>query len=142
MLHVHPFLQSMALLLALYVFGLGVQRFRMMHLKHKVRFSYTHHVRLGTLACSIWLLGTLGGLYTVKTNWHGVLITGLHGYVGLVMVPFIVFALGSGMVLHRRRKKRTALPLVHGALNTAMLALGLWQLSTGAAIYWMYVLDL
>ncbi|MDY6855895.1 MAG: DUF4079 domain-containing protein [Thermodesulfobacteriota bacterium] len=140
MFFIHPIFQSVGILIAFFALNLGISRFRMIHLKHKTRFNWKQHVRLGIIATSIWLIGIFGGLYIVKTSWHSFMITGMHAKIGLLMVPFIVFALGTGIYIDRKKKKRTLLPLVHAIFNTVMLFLALLQIYTGVGVYRTYIL--
>lgn len=137
---IHPVLQFAGLFCAVYVWWRGVQRFRMQHLRHKkIGFQWKRHVRFGLVAMMIWLIGTIVALYVVKTNWHAFFVTGLHGKLGLATVPFILFALGSGFYMDRRKRKRKVLPLVHGIANTMLLLLALIQLYTGIWVYQDFV---
>ena len=137
---IHPIFQSIGILIALYVMKLGISRLRMVYLKHKTRFNWKRHVRFGIVATTIWLIGILGGLYIVKTNWYGWLITGYHAKIGLLLIPFILFAIGSGFYMDRNKKKRKVLPLIHALCNTVMLLLALSQIVTGIGVYLTYVL--
>jgi len=142
MLYIHPIFQAVGILIAFYVLGLGSTRFRMSHLKQKVRFKWKMHVYLGIATSCIWLVGICGGLYMVKTSWHTMLITGYHGNVGLIMIPFILFTLISGLYMHFKKKKRTLLPLLHASLNSVMLLLALSQAYTGSYVLQTYVLGI
>ncbi len=139
---IHPIFQSVGILMAVYVWGLGFSRFRSLHLKQKIRFNRKQHVRFGIIGTGIWLIGICGGLFMVKSSWYGMLITGIHSKIGVLMIPFILFALGSGLYMDRKKKKRKALPLVHGISNTVMLLLALSQIYTGIRVYQEYVLGL
>ena len=139
---IHPIFQSVGILIALYVMKLGISRFRMVHLKQKTRFNWKQHVRFGIIATTIWLIGLFGGLYIVKTSWGDLFITGLHAKIGLLMIPFILFAIGSGIYMDKKKKKRTILPLTHTIFNTVMLFLALSQIYTGVSVYLTYVLGL
>jgi len=97
----------------------------MLHLKQKVRFNWKGHVRFGTISLAIWLFGIAGGLYTVKSSWHSMLMTGNHATIGLLMTPFILFALVSGIYMDRKKRKRKILPLIHGICNSIILLLAL-----------------
>lgn len=142
MFYIHPALQFIGILFALFVFKLGISRFRMIHLKQKIRFNWKQHVRFGISATIIWLIGIFGGLYIVKTSWYSFMITGLHAKIGLSMMPFIIFALVTGIYMDKNKKKRTVLPLVHAIFNTVMLILALVQIYTGVGVYRTYVLGL
>ncbi len=139
---IHPIFQSVGILITIYVMKLGISRFRMVHLKQKTRFNWKQHVRFGIVAATIWLIGIFGGLYTVKTSWHGLLITGYHARIGLLLIPFILFAIGSGFYMNKQKKKLKVLPLIHALCNTAMLFLALSQIFTGIGVYRTYVLGL
>jgi uncharacterized membrane protein YozB (DUF420 family) len=139
---IHPIFQSLGTLIALYVMKLGISRFQMVHFNQKTRFNWKQHVRLGLIAAAIWLMGTFGGLYTAQINWGGWAVTGSHAQIGLVMIPFILFAIGSGLYMDRRKRKRKVLPLIHAILNTVMLLLAFLQIYTGVFVYREYVLGL
>jgi hypothetical protein len=139
---IHPVFQSVGILITLYVMKLGISRFRMVHLKQKIRFNWKQHVRFGIIATSIFMIGICGGLYTVKTGWHAMLITGYHAKVGLLLIPFILFAIGSGFYMDKNKNKRKALPLIHAICNIVMLFLALSQIYTGIGVYRTYVLGL
>ena len=139
---VHPIFQSVGTLMALYVMKLGISRFKQVHLNQNTRFNWKRHVRLGLLASAIWLMGFLGGLYIVQTNWGGWALTGSHAYIGFLMIPFILFAIGSGLYMDQKKKKRKVLPLAHAVLNTVMLCLALLQIYTGIIVYREYVMGL
>ncbi|MBU4185496.1 MAG: DUF4079 domain-containing protein [Proteobacteria bacterium] len=140
MLSIHPIIQFSATLLAFYVFYLGVQRFRSLHLKHKVRFNWKRHVALGMVVLITWPVGLLTGIILVRTYWHGFLITETHGKVALAMAPLILFGLFSGLYMDRVKKRRTLLPLIHGINNLVVLALALAQVVIGWGVYNTFVL--
>lgn len=139
MLSVHPVIQSSAILLALYVFFLGVQRFRSLH-HHRVVFKWKRHVFLGKIALGAWMVGMMGGMTMVYYYWYGFLMTGTHGKVALLMLPFIIFGFASGQYMNHYKKKRKALPLIHGLSNLVLLILALTQVVTGWWVYRDFVL--
>jgi hypothetical protein len=136
MLHLrfHPAWQFLVTLLAFYVLYLGFARFRILHLGHKTDFKWKRHVNLGYIVLGGWLLGGIGGFALSAVTWPGWLITGWHGYVGVLMTPFLVFGIISGMYMDRKKKKRKLLPLLHGLNNLFLLLLALLQAWTG---YWV-----
>ena len=140
MLSVHPVIQFSAILLALYVFYLGIQRFRSIHLKQKTLFRWKRHVVLGEIALGALLTGMLAGMTVVYVYWHGFLITGTHGKVAFVMLPFILFGLFSGLYMNRKRRHRRLLPLVHSLNNLILLILALTQVASGWLVYRAFVL--
>ena len=95
---------------------------------------------MGEVALVAWLAGVLGGMTVVKYYWYGFLITGTHGRVALIMVPFIIFGLVSGLYMNRNKKERRALPLIHGLNNLIVLVLALAQVVTGWGVYRTFVL--
>ncbi|MHC1752488.1 DUF4079 family protein [Humidesulfovibrio sp.] len=132
---IHPVLQTLAVVLSLYVLYLGVIRFRFAHLKHKgILFPWKQHVSQGIAVMTVWALAFVIGLGAAYASWHGVFITGLHHQVGVLMLPLIAFGLGSGFVMDRVKAKRTVLPLAHGIVNALLVLLALWQLYTGIGI--------
>jgi len=62
---IHPIIQFSAVLLTLYVFYLGVQRFRFFHLYQKTVFRWKRHVLLGEIALGTLLGGMMGGVTMV-----------------------------------------------------------------------------
>ena len=139
MLVIHPIIQLSAVVLTLYVFRLGVQRFRSLHLHHKTLFSWKRHVLLGKIAMLALLGGMIGGMTMVYFYWHGFLITGFHGRTALVMTPFIIFGAASGLYMNHNKKKRTTLPMIHGLSNLVLMILALTQAVTGWRVYMMLV---
>jgi len=140
MLVIHPIVQCLAILLALYVFSLGVQRFRFLHLHHKTVFHWRQHVALGEIALGVLLAGMLGGIVMVYISWHGIFITGIHGKVALVMAPFIIFGLVSGLYMNHTKRKRRVLPFVHGLNNLVVLIMAISQIISGVWVYRAFVL--
>ena len=94
----------------LYVLWLGFGRFKTAHLKQPGAFNWKRHVLWGEIVLCAWLAGMLGGLYMVWSTWPMVFITGRHAWVGLSMAPLILFGLVSGLIMHRRKKRRKTLP--------------------------------
>ena len=140
MLVIHPIIQFSAVMLTLYVFYLGVQRFRSLHLHQKTLFRWKRHVLLGKIAMSALLGGMMGGMTMVYLYFHGFLITGIHGKAALVMALFIIFGGASGLYMNHNKKKRTALPMIHGLNNFILLIFALTQVITGWRVYMQFVL--
>ena len=136
----HPLIQVVATLLAIYVLGLGLQRFRSLHWHQRVAFKRKAHINFGFATLGLWLAGLFGGLIMVRIWWQGFLITGTHGQTALIMFPLLLFGLFSGLYMDRRKKKRKVLPLLHGLNNLLLLALALYQANTGWWVYSVYVL--
>ena len=140
MLSFHPIVQLLATLWALYVFYLGVQRFRFLHLQKKKTFKWKRHVVMGEMVLGTLLLGLLGGMIMVYLYWRGFFITGGHGKVALVMAPLIIFGFISGLYMNIKKKQRRILPLVHGVNNLVLLILALTQIYSGWWVYQTFVL--
>lgn len=132
---IHPAVQLMAIVVTLYVFYLGVQRFRFFHLHHKTVFRWKRHVALGGIALFLLLAGMVGGMAVVYLYWRRLLIMGAHSTVALVMVPIIIFGIVSGLYMSRRRENGKLLSLVHGLNNLAILVLALAQVVSGLMVF-------
>jgi hypothetical protein len=131
MLLIHPLMQLMATVLVLVVLQQGIQRFRFQHLKQKAAFKWKQHVSLGTCVIVLWLAGFVGGLVVVRNYWYAAFITGLHGKVGVAMLPFMVIGIVSGWIMHHKKKRRKVLPLIHGVNNLVLVLLALFQIYNG-----------
>ena len=136
MLLIHPLMQLMATVLVLVVLQQGLQRFRFQrfrfqHLKQKAAFKWKQHVSLGTCVIVLWFVGFVGGLVVVRNYWYAVFITGLHGKVGVAMLPFMVVGIVSGWIMHYRKKRRKVLPLIHAVNNLVLVLLALFQTYNG-----------
>jgi len=95
---------------------------------------------LGEIALGVLLAGMLGGMTMVYVYWHGFLITGIHGKVGLVLVPFILFGLVSGVYMNCEKKQRRILAFVHGLNNLVVLLMAMSQIVSGSWVYKAFVL--
>jgi len=132
---IHPVLQTLAVLASLFVLYLGFVRFRFAHLGHKgVIFQWKRHVQLGIAVMSTWALAFVIGLGAAWLEWKSMFITDLHYQLGIVMLPLLVFGLGSGFLMDRVKAKRPLLPLAHAAVNALLVLMALAQLYTGVII--------
>ena len=139
MLMIHPILQLIVTILSLVVLQQGIQRFRFQHLKQKSTFKWKRHVSMGTGILVLWLVGFAGGLMIVKNYWYTVFITGLHGNVGVTMVPFLLVGIVSGWIMHVKKRRRRILPLIHGANNLILLWLAFLQIYSGWQVLQAFV---
>jgi len=137
---IHPIIQILATLLALYVLLLGFDRFRWLHLHQNSHFNWKRHVRLGKIASLLWLFGLVVGFWIVQTQWHGVFITGSHGIRALYIAPLISIGCISGWYMDTHKKQRVFLPLLHACANLAVLFLALLQASSGLQVNSAFVL--
>ena len=140
MLILHPLIQLLATLVAFYVLLLGVGRFRRLHLQQKTAFNWQRHVRLGTVVLLVWLSGLFLGLLMVKLYWHGLLITGDHAKRAFIILPLILVGLVSGWYMHKRKKKRIVLPLIHGSVNVILLIIVTMHAFSGWQVYDAFIL--
>ena len=137
---VHPLIQLLATVMAFYVLLLGVGRFRRLHLQQKAAFNWQLHIRLGTVVLLIWLAGLFFGLLMVKLYWHGILITGDHGKRAFLILPLILVGLATGWYMHKRKKKRIILPLIHGSVNLLLFIVVVMHAYSGWQVYDAFVL--
>lgn len=140
LLWIHPFIQTVALALSVYVLHMGIQRFRFQHLKVKSTFNWKRHVLLGKIVHGIWLLGAGLGLYMANSEWGSVNITGPHYTVGVLMVVVLAVALGTGLMLQKPKGKRAGLAMVHGGANVLLFLLALYQFLSGLEVIQLYLL--
>jgi hypothetical protein len=132
---IHPVLQTLAVLVSLFVLNRGITRFRFAHLGHRgIIFQWKQHVTQGIAVMVTWTLSFGIGLGMVWKTWNLIGVTERHFNVALIMLPLMAFGLASGFVMDKMKAKRTFLPLAHGAANTLLVALALWQLYTGISI--------
>lgn len=135
----HPLIQLTALVITLYVLQLGVARFRRSHLNHKTTFKWQRHVKLGTTAMVLLLVGTVIGLIVVKYSWDDILISGEHGHMIFIIIPLVLMSLGSGWYMNKRKKPRVFLPVFHAIINLFLIVLVFFQAFSGWHLYQAFV---
>jgi hypothetical protein len=138
-LAIHPIIQFLSIVLALYVFYLGVQRFRVLHLEQQAVFPWKRHVTLGEIALTVMLAGMIGGMILVYIYWHGFLILGIHGKLGIVMAAFIIFGLATGIYMNRQKRNSRGLVFIHGLNNLIILIFSVLQVITGWGLLRMFL---
>jgi len=138
---IHPLIQLTAMVLAFYVFYMGIQRFRFQHLKTKCAFNWKRHVFLGKVVHGLWAFGACLGLYMALHAWGSVNLSGGHYPVGVAMLPVIALALLTGLALQKPKGKRAGLALFHGACNTALFLMACYQLYSGIETIQLFLLD-
>ena len=67
----------------------------------------------------------------VRWAWRGWFITGDHAVMALIMLPFILFGLASGVYMERKPAARKILPFLHGCANLTALVLAFVQFGEG-----------
>ena len=134
LLWIHPIVQALTALLALYVLRLGLSRFASRHLGKTTVFQWNRHVMFGKVVVAVWALGALGGL-TVTYLTYGKIFTGsLHFRIGMIMFPVLLITSLTGRRLARRRDQSNILPVVHLVNNVILLILAAIQVYTGLGI--------
>ena len=139
MLLVHPVLQAVGILAAIYAFATGVQRFRSVHLKQKAPFAWKRHVLAGRIAFVVLISGFVVGLVMVRVRWSQNLMTLGHGRVALVTLPFMVFGFLPGQKLNGKSGHKEVLRVIHGLNNIVVLLLLLNQARLGLEVYRLFV---
>ena len=137
---IHPILQTLATILAIYVLVIGITRFQTLHLGKKKPFNRPRHILLGKIAMIALLIGIIGGLAVTFYNWRGFFITGTHGKTGIFLAPLILFGLITGYYMDKKKKKRKLLPLIHGIAGLIVICMAFYQGYTGILTYRMFVL--
>lgn len=134
MLWVHPFCQAAAILLGCYVFYLGSARFASVSLGRRAPFPWKRHVALGKAALYLWIYGAAVGGAAAWIQWRAVGVTGGHFWLGLAAVGLALFGYWSGARMDTHKKRRKALPLIHGANNLLLLLLSVISAITGIRV--------
>jgi len=139
MLLIHPAMQLVGILLAIVTFLTGLQRFRSLHLHRRTKFPWRLHVLLGKTSLMMLMAGMGLGLGMARYHWGQNLMTMGHGKTGLVILPFLLFGLVSGVTLDGKVKERQVLRVLHGVSNTILLLLLLNQARSGLRVYMTFV---
>jgi cytochrome b len=135
MMWIHPILQTLSIVFALYVLYLGCRRFAFAHLGKKgAMFPWKRHVQVGTAVMGTWFLVMLLGLLMAKLAWGATGVSGAHYAIALVMAPLILFGYFSGLLMDKRKARRTKLPLAHAVNNALLCLLAITQLVTGIGV--------
>jgi hypothetical protein len=134
LLWVHPIVQSLTAVLALYVLWLGLARFASRHLGKKTVFKWDRHVRFGKLVAVVWALGGLGGLTMTYLTYGKIFTESLHFRIGIAILVLLLVTWLTGTRMDRRRGQSDILPVIHLANNALLLILIAIQLATGIGI--------
>lgn len=141
MMWVHPFIQSMAMVLAVWVLYMGIRRFLFQHMKIKISFNWKLHVLLGKTVHGLWLFGFMLGLFMAWYSWGSINLTDDHFLVGVTMVPFILISLATGLLLEKPKGKRLSLALTHGICNLFVFVLACYQIWSAIEVIELFLLD-
>lgn len=129
----HPLMQVFAAVLGIWAMFQGIQRIRML-MGVKLIFPWKKHVKLGTLALSLWILGALG-FYVTLDLFGETHITGLHAELAWPVVGLSFLGLITGYIMDKYKKKRKILPLIHGICNIILIILVFVLFYTGIELW-------
>lgn len=121
LLWLHPLMQIFAALLGVWALYQGIQRIRM-NRGVKLIFPWKQHVKLGTYALALWLLGALG-FYVTHDLFGETHITGTHAVLAWPVMALALFGLLTGFIMDKHKKRRSVLPWVHGIANIVLIIL-------------------
>lgn len=140
-LSLHPFLQGLGILLAFYGAFLGLQRVRSLHFGQKgVVFRRKRHALIGGISLFMLLGGLAGGKIIASLIWQGLVVIERHENLALIILPFLLIGIGTGLYLYFKPGPRKVLPAIHGLNNAVLLILLLVQAYSGIHVYLRYVL--
>jgi Protein of unknown function (DUF4079) len=134
LLWIHPIVQSVTAILALYVLWLGLARLASRHFGKQTVFRWDRHVRLGKLVVAVWALGGLGGLIMTFTTYGKIFTESLHFRIGITILFLLLVTWMTGTRMNRRRGQSDILPVIHLANNVLLLILIAIQSVTGIGI--------
>jgi uncharacterized membrane protein YozB (DUF420 family) len=141
LLIIHPVIQIIAIFISLSVLHRGIQRAEQNHFGIEKKFNWKRHVLMGRIAFIILFAGISTGLIITRLNWKSFLITGFHGYTGLLVLFLILTGIFSGTILNSQKEHYGKLNVFHGINNTVLILLLLFQIYTGFKVYITYVLS-
>lgn len=130
-LWVHPVLMQGTIVVGWFVLYLGLLRASILHFNQKTDFAWKRHVALGIGVFGMFLGGMAAGSLVVFWRFDQVYLFSQHANMALILIPFILFGLVSGLYLDRVKRKRIILPLLHGLNNIVVLLLAGRQMWTG-----------
>lgn len=133
----HPVFQFSGLALGIYALWQGWLRVKMTIFRKKVIFPWKSHVRLGSLAMILWLIGGLG-FYTTHSIFGQTHITEIHARLAWVIFALCVFGLINGAIMDKYKKKRKWLPIAHGAANLVLVVLAVFECCNGVEVWEMF----
>jgi len=134
LLWIHPIVQSLTAVLALYVLWLGLSRFASRHLGRRTVFQWNRHVMLGKVVVVVWALGAFGGTIMTYMAYGRIFTESLHFRIGILILAVLLVTWLTGTRLNRRREQSNILPVVHLVNNVILLILVAIQAVTGIGI--------
>ena len=134
LLWVHPIVQGLTTVLAVYVLWLGLARFASRHLGRRTVFKWNRHVLLGKVVTAIWAVGGLGGLIVTYILYGKIFTDSLHFRLGMATLLLLMVTWLTGARMDLRRDQSNVLPVIHMANNALLLILVAVQWVTGIGI--------
>jgi hypothetical protein len=134
LLWIHPIVQGLVAVLALYVLWLGLKRFASRHLNMAADFPWKRHVTLGKVVVAVWALGGLGGLAMTYLSFGRIFPESFHFRNAVAILVLLAVTWFTGTRMDRRRGQSNALPLIHAANNVILLILAALQAASGIGI--------
>lgn len=131
--YLHPVMQSLVFLLALLVMYQGSKRIGM-QLGKKAIFPWKQHVKLGSYALILWIIGASLGSAVTDLLFGSTNVTAWHSATASYVLGLAVFGLATGFVMNKYKKKRKYLPILHGVSNFILLILFVYVAYTGMSI--------
>ncbi|TAL16856.1 DUF4079 family protein [bacterium] len=131
MLYFHPYFQGILTLVMIYGWITGMGRHRPQKPGSSFAFNRKRHILAGKISTAGLLLGIIIGLGYVYGLYGQVLVTGLHGTLGVAIAPLLVTGIVTGGILERNFVKHPHLPKIHGGLNALTLGMCVFQIRTG-----------
>jgi hypothetical protein len=94
-------------------------------------FNRKYHILAGKISTIGLLLGSLAGLGSIYALYGQILVTGLHGALGVAIAPLLITGIVTGGMLERNGSKNPSLPKIHGGINALTLGMCVFQIRTG-----------
>ena len=129
LMYSHPVVQLFALFLGIWAMYQGCKRVAMQR-GVKVMFPWKQHVKLGSAALLLWVIGGLG-FYVTHSLFGMTHITDEHATIAWYVLGLSVLGFSSGYVMNKYKKKRKWMPIIHGAVNVLLLALVIYEAYSG-----------
>ncbi len=120
----------------------GIQRAAYNHFGRGSRFDRKRHVLRGKIAFILLLTGITAGLTVTGITWKSLLVTGIHGYTGLLIALLIMIGLYSGTMLADRKSISAQMVILHGINNGVLLLLLFFQMYSGYKFYITFVINI
>ncbi len=138
---IHPAIQISAILLSFPVMHLGIRRAAYNHFGREKRFNRKRHVLMGRVVFLLLFTGIATGLFVTGINWKSYLISGIHGYTGILIALLVIIGFYSGTMLASRKSSSAQMIILHGINNGVLLLLLFFQIYSGYKFYMTFVIN-